>query len=100
MGASSTQLTSLQRAAAQLFFQLAESQGFVVAGGAALIASGLVNRPTNDIDLFAVQNPTSTIPGAAARFEEAARDKGWTTRRIVDQREFVWLLIADSTEKA
>jgi Nucleotidyl transferase AbiEii toxin, Type IV TA system len=92
-------LTRLQQDTAKLFFQLTESRGFVVAGGAALIASGLVNRPTNDIDLFAVQNNTASIQQAAASFEQAAHDNGWTTQRVVDQPEFVRLLIDDRGEK-
>lgn len=91
-------LTSLQLAAARLFFELPESKGFVLAGGAALIASGLITRATNDIDLFAVHRRTSSIPDAATSFETAAHTRGWTTRRIVDQREFVRLLITNGDE--
>lgn len=98
MGRGHTELTRLQQAVTQLFFQLTESRGFVVAGGAALIASGLVNRPTNDIDLFAASNSTVSIQRAAGRFEEAAREHGWTTRRVVDQAEFVRRLVDDGTE--
>ncbi|MGW0227909.1 nucleotidyl transferase AbiEii/AbiGii toxin family protein [Actinopolymorpha singaporensis] len=91
-------LTPLQLAAARLFFELPESQGFVVAGGAALIASGLITRATNDIDLFAVHRNASSIPDAASSFEIAAHSRGWTTRRIVDQHEFVRLLITNEDE--
>lgn len=92
-----SQLTGFQQAVAQLFFQLSESRGFAVAGGAALIASGLISRPTNDIDLFAVERQTVGIPAAAASFEAAAHAQTWNTRRLVDQREFIRLLVTEST---
>lgn len=44
-------LTSLQVEVATTFFGLRESSGFVVAGGAALIASDHIARPTEDLDL-------------------------------------------------
>jgi hypothetical protein len=49
---SSDGLTSGQIAVANAFFDLVESQGFVVAGGAALLALGLSTRPTQDLDVF------------------------------------------------
>lgn len=44
-------LTHLQRLALELFFALPESDGFAFAGGAALVATGLTDRPAQDIDL-------------------------------------------------
>jgi hypothetical protein len=41
---SDTALTPLQRRVLELFFALPESDGFVLADGAALVASGLTNR--------------------------------------------------------
>jgi hypothetical protein len=64
-------LTALQREVLGLFFDLAESTDFVLAGGAALIASGLSNRPTNDIDLFAA-SPTENITSTADALEAAS----------------------------
>jgi hypothetical protein len=40
-------LTQMQRDVLDLFFSLPEADGFVLAGGAALIASGLSERPTH-----------------------------------------------------
>ena len=40
-------LTELQRLVLELFFELPEADGFVLAGGAALVASGLTERPTH-----------------------------------------------------
>jgi hypothetical protein len=49
---SAPELTHLQIQATRLFFSLPESAGFAVAGGAALLAQGLIRRPTLDVDLF------------------------------------------------
>jgi hypothetical protein len=48
-------LTPLQVEATQLFFSLPQSAGFAVAGGAALIVQGLIQRQTRDVDLFLLE---------------------------------------------
>ncbi len=48
----STSLTVFQIEVARLFFTLDGSERFVLAGGAALAAHGLIDRPTRDLDLF------------------------------------------------
>jgi hypothetical protein len=45
-------LTSLQQRAVHIFFDLPESEGFALVGGAALLAHGVGTRPTQDLDLF------------------------------------------------
>lgn len=49
---SSSGLSAFQVALANLFFSLPESSGFLLAGGGALIAQGIVTRPTEDLDFF------------------------------------------------
>lgn len=44
--------TELQREILAFFFALPQSAGYLLAGGAALIATGLSTRPTDDLDLF------------------------------------------------
>ena len=85
-------LTAVQREMLALFFDLPESAGFVLAGGAALIASGLSARSTNDIDLFTA-GPTESITGAAHAFEAACRREGWTIERIHDTPTFRRLML-------
>lgn len=46
-------LTAFQVQVAEIFFALPQSRGFVVAGGAGLLASQLIVRATQDLDLFA-----------------------------------------------
>lgn len=46
-------LTDLQQAVAKLLAGLPEADGFAMAGGAALIVRGDVDRLTRDLDFFA-----------------------------------------------
>ena len=45
-------LSAFQLEVAQLFFTLPASQGFLLTGGAALLAQHLTARPTEDLDFF------------------------------------------------
>lgn len=58
-------LSALQARIARLALRLPEAEGFVLAGGGAMLAHGLVDRPTQDLDLFAVE-PARLEPFAAA----------------------------------
>lgn len=53
-------LTPIQIEVARAFFQLPQSEGYVLAGGAALLANGLISRPTEDIDLFPPPPPAGS----------------------------------------
>jgi hypothetical protein len=55
--------TPVQVDVARIFFGLKASQGFLVAGGAALLASELITRPTADLDLFA-SSPVASVTTA------------------------------------
>lgn len=44
--------TAFQIEVARMFFRLTASDGFLLAGGGALLASGLTSRPTKDLDFF------------------------------------------------
>ena len=46
------ELTAFQVQVVRLFFALPESKGFLLAGGAALLAQHLTARPTEDLDFF------------------------------------------------
>src|SRR5580765_6659242 len=80
-------LTQTQIAVAQSFFELPESNGFVVVGGAALLALGLSTRPTQDLDVFA--NPSvNDVTGALEAFERSVVKKSWQVRRITSDPTF------------
>lgn len=80
-------LSALQREILRVFFGLPESHGFVLAGGAALIASGLSDRPTKDVDLFG-SDVAVGISGAADALEAACIGRGWIIDRIQDSPTF------------
>lgn len=86
-------LTEFQQQVTRIFFGLPESNGFLLAGGAALIAQELTPRMTQDLDFF-----TSVGQGdvAAARdsIERAARERGWVVRRIHDAPTFCRLVLS------
>jgi hypothetical protein len=59
-------LTTFQLEVAQLFFSLAASRGFLLAGGAALLAQHLSSRPTDDLDFFTAPE-RGHVPSARER---------------------------------
>jgi hypothetical protein len=95
---SDSTLTELQRLLLELFFKLPEADGFVLAGGAALVASGLTERPTQDVDLFGSDVATG-ITAAADALEVACTDRGWTTERIRDTATFRRLIVRSPSDE-
>jgi hypothetical protein len=95
---TSSWLTAFQIEVSQLFFSLPESSGFAVAGGAALIVRGLIQRHTRDIDLFLLDSESPTVTAAAASFEAVMSTHGWTHERLINQQEFVRLLVSNDHE--
>ena len=85
-------LTPFQIAVSKLFFSLPESDGFLLAGGAALAVQRLTERPTRDLDLF-TRVGGSTVPAARDALEGAARARGWDVRRLRDSDTFCRLVI-------
>jgi hypothetical protein len=63
--------TAGQIEVANAFFDLVESQGFVVAGGAALVALGLSTRPTQDLDVFTAPPALSALRAFEALADRA-----------------------------
>ena len=68
-------LSSLQVELATIFFSLDEAADYLVAGGAALLASELIARPTEDLDLFAA-GPTTSVAQAKTAFVHALVERG------------------------
>jgi hypothetical protein len=93
-----TPLTDLQRAVLEMFFSLPEAEGFVLAGGAGLVAAGLSTRPTQDLDLFGVDEVVGVGPAADA-LESACRTRGWSIERIRDSATFRRLIIRRNDEE-
>lgn len=76
-------LTDLQQRVAQILAALPEASGFVLAGGAALVARGDVDRTTRDLDFFAIE------PGDVDRLVPPLRAALETAGLTVDERQVV-----------
>ncbi|MGI5220593.1 nucleotidyl transferase AbiEii/AbiGii toxin family protein [Nocardia sp. CA-290969] len=95
---SATDLTKFQIEVARAFFQLKESVGFVVSGGAALLAAGLITRPTEDLDLF-THAPTDSVLPAKESFLESAGVHGWDVSVIREYPTFCRLVVLGRDEE-
>ncbi len=91
-GGSEPDLSAFQLKVARLFFALPASNGFLLAGGAALLAQRLTARPTEDLDFFTAPE-RGHIPAARDALEAAARERGWTVQRIHDSNTFCRMII-------
>lgn len=89
-------LSQFQLDLAATFFALPESVGFLLAGGGALIAQGLVNRETDDLDFFADQ-AAGDVATASDALIAAASQQDWTVDVIRTGPEFRRLKIARPT---
>jgi predicted nucleotidyltransferase component of viral defense system len=80
---------------ARLFFSLPASDGYVLAGGGALLASGLSHRHTEDLD-FCGHRETRQMAIVGRIFELAATREGWNAQPIRRSEDFVRLQIKGS----
>ena len=85
-------LSAFQLEAARQFFALPASQGFLLAGGAALLAQHLTARPTEDLDFFTSPERGQVLTARDA-LETAAHQRGWTARRIHESHAFCRIVI-------
>lgn len=88
-----TSLTDFQIEIAGLFFSLPQAAGFLVAGGAGLIASHLVERPTQDLDLFA-SRPVESVSAATQAFLAVLEHGGYTSEVIQHGPSFTRLIVS------
>lgn len=72
-------IDELQREVATIALRTAARHGFALAGGNALIAHGIVDRPTDDVDLFSDQE--TAVTAAAEAVEAALRQAGFQAER-------------------
>jgi hypothetical protein len=91
-GGSEPDLSAFQLEVARLFFALPASQGFLLAGGAALLAQHLTARPTEDLDFFTAPE-RGHVPAARDALEAAASERGWSAQRIHDSETFCRMVI-------
>jgi hypothetical protein len=69
----------LHRQVAEIALRAAARHGFALGGGNALIAYGIVDRATEDVDLFTDED--GGVPAAAAGVEAALRAAGFEAER-------------------
>jgi len=61
-----------------------------LAGGAALLVSGLTDRPTDDLDFFG-EIGRSDVGAVRDQLEAAILERGWSSARLQDSETFVRL---------
>src|SRR5271169_5665092 len=72
-------IDKLQREVATIALHAAARHGFALGGGNALIAHGLIDRPTEDVDLFTDED--GGVAAAAGVVEAALRAAGFAAER-------------------
>jgi hypothetical protein len=72
-------ISKLQREVATVALRAAARHGFALAGGNALIAHGIIDRPTEDVDLFSDRE--TGVTAAAQAVEDALREAGFQAER-------------------
>ena len=86
------ELPAFQLEVTKLFFALPASKGFLLAGGAALLAQHLTTRPTEDLDFFTAPD-RGHVTAARDALEAAARQRSWNTERIHDSDTFCRMVV-------
>jgi Nucleotidyl transferase AbiEii toxin, Type IV TA system len=72
-------VSDLHREVAAVALRAAARHGFALGGGNALIAHGVIDRPTEDVDLFTDRE--HGVAAAADAVEAALREAGYTAER-------------------
>ena len=72
-------VSRLHRQVAAAPLRAAAGHGFALGGGNALLAHGVISRPTQDVDLFTDQE--HGVEAAASGVDAALRDAGFQTQR-------------------
>lgn len=92
------QLTAFHVDLAGIFFSLNAAKDYLVAGGAALLASGLIARPTEDLDLFAAR-PTTSVTQAKADFVQALQQRSYDVVIVQDGPTFCRMIVTGVGEE-
>lgn len=86
-------LTPLQERISRILARLPESQDFALAGGAALIVHGVVDRPTRDLDFFATS--ATAVQRLLPALRHALAEDGLQVATILEAQGFVRLEVTD-----
>ncbi|HVL99319.1 MAG TPA: nucleotidyl transferase AbiEii/AbiGii toxin family protein, partial [Egibacteraceae bacterium] len=85
---------------AALVAGLAESERFVLAGGAAMAAHGVLERTTRELDYFAGPDDAAAVRRWAEAFERAALRQGLVVQQERSEPSFVRLSVSDGREQS
>ncbi|PPF38521.1 hypothetical protein C5E05_05810 [Pseudoclavibacter sp. AY1H1] len=67
--------------------------GFALSGAGALREHGILERPTEDVDLFCEQKSDADFAAATARVEDALQDARFSSERVTDVPGFLRLRV-------
>lgn len=95
---SQPNLTAIQVDVARIFFDLDASGGYLVAGGAAMVATDLIARPTEDLDLFA-STPITSVTEARDALLSALERHGYNVVILQDGPTFCRMVLARDGEE-
>ncbi|MCO4256447.1 nucleotidyl transferase AbiEii/AbiGii toxin family protein [Pseudarthrobacter cellobiosi] len=89
-----------QRVAAKLALSVLAADGFILAGGQALIEHGITQRPSEDIDLFALHRRHTPVSFAASvqKMTDALQDSGYTVEITRQYDEFASVTVGHDEE--
>lgn len=96
--AEPTHLTGFQIEVAGIFFDLEASKGYLVAGGAALLAADLIARPTEDLDLFA-STPVTSVTEAKDEFVRALGARSYEVSVLHDAATFCRMIVGTDADE-
>ncbi|MEV6554804.1 nucleotidyl transferase AbiEii/AbiGii toxin family protein [Nocardia sp. NPDC051756] len=86
------------RKLAEIALAAAGDQGFALAGGYAIRAHGMGNRPSGDVDLFTDWHRRADFPGAVKAVITALEQHGYVVATTMSGDTFARLLVSSSTE--
>lgn len=90
-------LTPLQQQVAEIIAGLEEAEGFALAGGAALIARGDVQRQTRDLDFFGLT--PDAVDRLVPAVDRALRAAGLTVHQIQENPGFARLVVESADDR-
>lgn len=91
-------LSEFQREIIAIVVESTSHEQFALAGGAALIAKGLVDRRTQDVDFFARE--PEAVGRVVGSVEDALQSVGMTTTRVIDTSSFVRIEVIRGQERS
>lgn len=89
-------LSDLQQEILRILAELGESDDFALAGGAAIIVSGIADRPTNDLDFF-TEHP-KTVAALLDAAQAALEHAGFEVTRLAAGSTFARLRVVSPDE--